>query len=140
MTQSHHISDEDILEMLNEGTLQVDDDLNVWKYHQSHQIMKRLKPRQHEVSGRWNYVIRLGNKNRTIYRSKIVYMNHHRVTVTKGFHIDHIDYNNQNDSIENLRVRCPIENSRDNCSKGMNEVTEFFDRIIARSFGSLGDF
>lgn len=101
----------------------------LYRFHASHKKWITKVPRQHPLSGRWRYKIQPSIKHtqRTIYRSKVAWLWKHRSLIPEGMEIDHIDRDNQNDSIDNLRLRGVAENRRDNASL---EAEEYFEEIM----------
>lgn len=73
-------------------------------------------------------------------RNKLFWMMEHKKLVPVGYDIDHKDYDKTNDDVSNLTLREESENRRDNTYVGFEKCMDFFNRIIARQHGSLGDF
>lgn len=135
MPNTQPLSDTELLDLMQRGLLVVQENRDVWKWHDGWGRYQKLAENPHPKSGRVRFNIRLGHRQRTVYRNKLFWLWKHR-HLPGDLHIDHIDHDNRNDHPENLRLRCPHENSSDNWSSRTDEE----NRVEAARHGSLGDF
>lgn len=97
------ITDERIIELIDEGLIEVDLD--------TAEVVVRgvaLKPqliggdRRQPEHKRWTYGLRFDGQRRTIVRSKLVYLAGARIPIPQGFEIHHLDEDKNNDGWSNL--------------------------------------
>jgi hypothetical protein len=115
------IPDCEILELMAVGRIVVLDYLHVLKFHISRNKHLLLKPHIHHKGGRVFYNIRIGLRNRKVFRSRLFWLWSSRELIPDGMTIDHRDHINTNDHPENLRLREFFENSCDNWSAKSEE-------------------
>jgi hypothetical protein len=126
------ISDDEVLALIVGRLLELHGGA-VWKWHRWRRKMVKLNPHQHPKSGRWRYNLRLGERQRTIYRNKLVFMLAHRRIPEHT--LDHEDHDNQNDAPCNLAERPHACNSADNWSRRqLDAALAFFDAVGCNAF------
>lgn len=96
-------------------------------------VMSGLVTQRDDGRGYMIVDLTVDGKRSTCKVHRLVYMAFHGLPPS-GFHIDHIDHDKSNNSINNLRLRDPIENSAD-CAKtsrrGMRVLTDKQRRMVA---------
>lgn len=126
------VPDEYIIYRIVTGRLHVcHQTLDVHSYHSGWKRWVKKVPRAHPVSGRLRFALKYRWFDaRTIYRNKLVWLYFKRTLVPKGYDIHHIDENNTNDRIENLRLEKADYNRRlgylDQESKCWRNSQDFF--------------
>lgn len=136
---TYQISDEEILNLIKTGVICYSE-INgaISKFHFHHQRWMKLVVGFHYKSGRAYYHIRIGtDRQRTIYRNKLMWMIKNKKLVPDWADIDHKDRNRLNDDPSNLRL---LEKSVNRRSNELDEAFNFFNEIIAQQTGSQGDF
>jgi len=136
MTQ---ISDEEILDMIVKGII-VLYPTGIYKFHNKNKKFYKIKEQEHPISKRIRFDIGINSRRRTIYRNKLIWMLTHKKVVPNGYDIDHKDGINTNDSPNNLQLRISGENRADNTTNAFKECVDFFNRCLAKQYGSKGDF
>lgn len=130
------ISDDELLELIEERYLVLGPDNQVWKFHRSQKQYIPLKIIYHSKSGRAQHAIRLDDRYRKIGRAKLLWMLQNQRVVPRGYDVDHVDHDRHNDDFENLRLRDHFENSSDNYSKrSLDECCEYFDEVGFVGYG-----
>lgn len=126
------ISDQEILNLINAGLLKHRNGI-VSKFHMRRKRYYQLTPTHHPISGRARYNIRLGSdRQRTIYRNKLVWMFTHRRLVSNGCDIDHRNGDNTDDHPGNLNELGSSDNRRRNWTdEELQEVLDYFDRCAS---------
>lgn len=103
---------------------------HVYKFHARRWRYYRITATQHPKDKRWRYNIRIGKRQRTIQRNRLIWMIVHRELIPHDVDVDHFDHDNENDVIDNLRLRDKTMNRSDNYSKAnMDDVMGFFERV-----------
>ncbi len=128
------ITDQELLDMICRDLITIDPDGNVIKYHQRRKKFYKISPQQNHRK-RFRLNIGVGPSNqRTIVRSKLIWMIVNRQVVPDGMDVHHKDYDRTNDSPDNLVLRDTTANRAD------NQIEEYFNKIVAKRSGSKGDF
>lgn len=131
------MDDSEILGLIQAGWLKMVNGA-VYSYHWAHGKYRRLTPTRHPKSGRYRYQLRRGDRQRTIGRNRLHWMFAHKQIIPAGFDIDHIDHDNTNDSIGNLRLRSGPENWSDNYSQAnFADAMNFFDSVGVKTNGDF---
>lgn len=120
------IPDEVLIRMFDDGTMTYSVSGGLLKRHPLKRAMQTVVERPHRTDGRKSYNLRIGGRQHTVYKSRLVYLWANRTPIPAGCQVDHEDQDRFNDAPDNLRVRDEIENKRDNVAAGMRECSKYF--------------
>ena len=96
------IFDSEILEWINNEDLVIYEDFTVDLFGRNNNAYMGGAKQKGEPSERFYYRFRNKGRRRTIARSKLVYMYHHKMIIPEGFEIHHLNGNIVDDRILNL--------------------------------------
>lgn len=125
------IADEEILEMIRGRYLMLGRNNIVLKYHESRMKYVVLHPISHWKSGRQQFNICRGDRQRKIGANRLLWMMVKHEPIPEGMDVDHEDKDRFNDNPSNLRLRDSRENQCDNVGKRqLEDAMDFFDQFI----------